>query len=225
MKFCISTCVKQQKEKGGRYMFCSKCGEKLGENEKFCHKCGTPVYKKQPVDKAEPAGGYRDVRTVSDIGKRKIKRPYLLAAAGVCAACILCIFGAVQLFGNGNYKTPIKVFMEGVEKLDMHKAVSVIFPKEVEKQLGIDMDAAVDLVEDSLLGGIAEEFGDEADLSIDYKITETEQCTEDEIEDMEERYNDALHTDIRFKDAKDWKWKQKFQLAENKKKAQKILLL
>lgn len=92
--------------------------------------------------------------------------------------------------------------MEGVEKLDMHKAVSVIFPKEVEKQLGIDMDAAVDLVEDSLLGGIAEEFGDEADLSIDYKITETEQCTEDEIEDMEERYNDALHTDIRFKDAK-----------------------
>ena len=40
-------------------MFCSKCGEKLGENEKFCHKCGTPVYKKQPVDKAEPAGGYR----------------------------------------------------------------------------------------------------------------------------------------------------------------------
>lgn len=181
-------------------MFCSQCGEKIGENEKFCHKCGTPVYRKESIKKDEPSGRSQTTQKSFATGKGNQKRIGILATAVVC---VICIFAVIQLVGNGNYKTPVKVLMEGIEKQDLHKAMSVIFPKEVEKQLGVDLDSMVDILENSMLKEFTEELGVGEDFSIDYKITDVEQCEKDDIKEMEDRYNDALQTDIRFKDAKE----------------------
>lgn len=176
-------------------MFCSKCGEKLGDNEKFCHKCGEPVYKKDHGTTRERDGNFSEKRSK----KLSVKRPYLLAAAVVC---VICIFFCIRFAGNGNYERPIKLVAEGVEQQDIHKIMSAIFPEEVEEQWGIDMDGVVDMMEEYVLDKFVEEFGDGADLSMDYQIKEKNSCSKEEIAEMEEDYNDAFRTDVEVKDAK-----------------------
>lgn len=181
-------------------MFCSKCGAMLGEKEKFCHKCGEPVYKKDShivVESNRNSGLYND--SVKRGKKLPLKRPYLFLAAVVCVVFIIL---GIRFVGNGDYKTPIKLVVEGVEKQDVQKVMSAVFPKEVEKQRGIDMDGVVDLIEDYVLDKYNEEFGDAAGVSIDYQIKEKKSCTKEEIEEIEEDYNDTFRTDIKIKDAK-----------------------
>ena len=91
---------------------------------------------------------------------------------------------------------------EGVEQQDIHKIMSAIFPEEVEEQWGIDMDGVVDMMEEYVLDKFVEEFGDGADLSMDYQIKEKNSCSKEEIAEMEEDYNDAFRTDVEVKDAK-----------------------
>lgn len=181
-------------------MFCSQCGEKLGENEKFCHKCGTPVYRRESIKMDETDSRSQKVHKSSAARKGNKKRIGILAGAVVC---VICIFTVIRLVGNGNYKTPVKVLMAGIEKQDLQQAMSVFFPEEVEKQLGVDMDGVVDILENSMLKELTEELGVGEDFSIDYKITDVEQCEKDDIKEMEDCYNDMLQTNIQFKDAKE----------------------
>lgn len=175
----------------GRRMFCSQCGEKLEENEKFCHKCGAPVYKNNQTAGNQGAGNFSMA-----VGKKAyVKRPYLLVAA---VLCIVFVVIGIWFAGSRGYKKPVQVFMEGIEKQDLHQAASVLFPKEVEQQLGMNLD----WLENSMLSNITAKLGESAGFSLDYKITGAKRCTRNEIEEMQKKYNRALMTDVKLKDAK-----------------------
>lgn len=162
--------------------YCTNCGNPLN-GEKFCTKCGAKV--EQVVNQPAAAAA----------SKRGGKGVIIAVGAVVLAVIIL-----ILIFTGRGYKRTVNTMMKSVLNGDYEKLISLI-PDELveetaESQYDGDMDELIKDVEDMFEGtlGDVSDTLDSMGISISdikYEITDEEDYTKEELEDLNEEMQDA----------------------------------
>lgn len=192
--------------------FCGKCGAQLNDNATFCTNCGSPVQQAgqpQAQQNAAPAfnsdamknaaanaqakisDGFNTAKdTVSTAVKTGDKKTLFIVGGIGVAILVVIIILLCLLFGGGSYKTPLDNFVKACEDGD-GDALKDLLPgdfidiiedsKLLKKQFDFD-DMAEDVKDD-----LEDEYGKK--IKVSYKINDKEKLDEDELEDIEDTYN------------------------------------
>lgn len=100
-----------QDKNGDEFMFCEKCGNKLGEGDAFCEKCGAPVPQENPVtdttavnqetvqnkafENNAEVNPQQPVQTYSEQVQPKVKKPFPTKIVVICGAAAVVIAGII----------------------------------------------------------------------------------------------------------------------------------
>ncbi len=174
--------------------FCNQCGNQLN-GEKFCTKCGAKV---EP-DFVQPKT--LNMSAASVVTQKKYK--WIVAAVAVLAVIVI----AVLLFKGRSYKKTVSSFMDAtVFDPNAEKVISLLPDKLVDYIIEDDYDGD----RDKMIADFEDEYGSmletlenmEVDLSeASYKITETDDATESEVEEINNDFRDK-GIDVEIKESK-----------------------
>lgn len=170
-------------------MFCANCGTENADSALFCAGCGTSL-----------TGG---VSATSKVEKKSHRG--LIRAVAVIALVTALAVAAYLLLGGLSYKLVAKKYMKYDIAGDAAK-VYELFPKEVVDDLkevvGIeDADEWKDWVED-ISEGREDAFKAKEDqlggkLKVSYEISDTRDLKGDELENIQDQYEDQYDFDVK----------------------------
>ena len=151
-------------------MLCKKCGTENPDGAKYCSKCGKALNEKSPAKKNREKG----------------------------IALALCVIVAVVLLvytlGGRSYKKTIDTFVTSQFAVDAQSIVELLPEKVLDKELeetGYSKTELVEETNDSLkkqVDYIDQYLGDDWKLS--YKMTNVEDVTGDDLNDLKSNYED-----------------------------------
>lgn len=187
---------------------CPKCGVQLPDDAVFCNNCGNNLSAEpqQATPAAEPVAAPVNNATLDSAVEKnkntKIGMIAIIGGAAVVVILLLCLL--VSALSGGNYKSPVNDLVKALNKQttnyeDLVNAVAPDFIATacfdlVDLIRDVDADVIEDFEEDiadSLEDGYddwADDFGDDWRISVD--IRDEEELDEDELEDIQERYED-----------------------------------
>ena len=182
-------------------MFCSKCGLQLEDDIAFCPNCGqvaTTVTTTATGVKASTSAFYGKTSQISK--SIDLKNPKVLGIAIAAVVVVVLLFST--LFGGQSYKSAVNNFMDGVFEADAKQLLSA-FPDEVIDEMCDEEDMS----KSELIDYMDDELDDLIDMldtyydgwSVDYKIISTEKYDSDDLEWIEEEYDEV---GIKIKEAK-----------------------
>ena len=151
-------------------MLCKKCGTENPDGAKYCSKCGKALNEKSPAKKNREKG-------------------IVLAVCGIVAVVLL-----VYTLGGRSYKKTIDTFVTSQFAVDAQSIVELLPEKVVDKALeetGYSKTELVDEANDSLkkqVDSLDQSLGDDWKLS--YKMTNVEDVTDDDLDDLKSNYED-----------------------------------
>lgn len=218
-------------------MFCENCGKPLNEGQTTCPDCGAPVVAPKPQTQSASelkAAGADAAASLKTLGKsltavvaasapvQKLKalpKKQKQILGGVAAALALVLV-CVALFGGRGYKKTVDVFVNKAVKNPSGKAVVSLVPKKVlDESVFKDVDyTRADMIEDINDAGkkqqkqLKKALGDNWSLS--YEIIHDEPLDEDDLEDVQDDYDDRY--DVTVKNARVVKVKLRFKGSEEK---------
>mgnify|MGYP007017248659 CR=1 FL=1 len=183
-------------------MFCSKCGGQFEDGASFCPNCGNTV----TPEPHNTTGVKFSSAAISEkltgfFQSFDLKNPKSLGMA--IAAVVVVVLLASMLFGGQSYKSAVNSFMDGVFDADAKQLLRA-FPNKVIDEMCDEADMSkremIDYINDELDDAIdmLDSYVDE-DWSVDYKIIGTESYDSDDLEWVEEEYDEI---GIKIKDAK-----------------------
>ena len=151
-------------------MLCKKCGTENPDGAKYCSKCGKALNEKSPAKKNREKG-------------------IVLALCAIVAVVLL-----VYTLGGRSYKKTIDTFVTSQFAVDAQSIVELLPEKVVDKALeetGYSKTELVDEANDSLkkqVDSLDQSLGDDWKLS--YKMTNVEDVTDDDLDDLKSNYED-----------------------------------
>lgn len=151
-------------------MLCKKCGTENPDGAKYCSKCGKALNEKSPA-------------------KKKREKGIVLAVCVIVAVVLL-----VYTLGGRSYKKTIDTFVTSQFAVDAQSIVELLPEKVVDKALeetGYSKTELVDEANDSLkkqVDSLDQSLGDDWKLS--YKMTNVEDVTDDDLDDLKSNYED-----------------------------------
>ncbi len=123
----------------------------------------------------------------------------------LCVALILSLVVCLAACGGSGYKSLVGDYVEAMNDCDAEKMLDAL-PKEyidyMEDQ-GIDEDDLIDELEyylELMFEELEDEYGD--DIKITYKITENKKMDKDDLEDLQDEY-DEMDYDIDIEEARE----------------------
>ena len=151
-------------------MLCKKCGTENPDGAKYCSKCGKALNEKSPAKKNREKG--------------------IVLAVWVIVAVVLLVY----TLGGRSYKKTIDTFVTSQFAVDAQSIVELLPEKVVDKALeetGYSKTELVDEANDSLkkqVDSLDQSLGDDWKLS--YKMTNVEDVTDDDLDDLKSNYED-----------------------------------
>ena len=151
-------------------MLCKKCGTENPDGAKYCSKCGKALNEKSTAKKNREKG--------------------IVLALCVIVAVVLLVY----TLGGRSYKKTIDTFVTSQFAVDAQSIVELLPEKVVDKALeetGYSKTELVDEANDSLkkqVDYIDQYLGDDWKLS--YKMTNVEDVTDDDLDDLKSNYED-----------------------------------
>ena len=151
-------------------MLCKKCGTENPDGAKYCSKCGKALNEKSPAKKNREKG--------------------IVLALCVIVAVVLLVY----TLGGRSYKKTIDTFVTSQFAVDAQSIVELLPEKVVDKALeetGYSKTELVDEANDSLkkqVDFLDQSLGDDWKLS--YKMTNVEDVTDDDLDDLKSNYED-----------------------------------
>ena len=151
-------------------MLCKKCGTENPDGAKYCSKCGKALNEKSTAKKNREKG--------------------IVLALCVIVAVVLLVY----TLGGRSYKKTIDTFVTSQFAVDAQSIVELLPEKVLDKELeetGYSKTELVDEANDSLkkqVDYIDQYLGDDWKLS--YKMTNVEDVTGDDLNDLKSNYED-----------------------------------
>ena len=151
-------------------MLCKKCGTENPDGAKYCSKCGKALNEKSTAKKNREKG--------------------IVLAVCVIVAVVLLVY----TLGGRSYKKTIDTFVTSQFAVDAQSIVELLPEKVVDKALeetGYSKTELVEETNDSLkkqVDYIDQYLGDDWKLS--YKMTNVEDVTDDDLDDLKSNYED-----------------------------------
>ena len=151
-------------------MLCKKCGTENPDGAKYCSKCGKALNEKSK--------------------KKKNREKGIVLAVCVIVAVVLLVY----TLGGRSYKKTIDTFVTSQFAVDAQSIVELLPEKVVDKALeetGYSKTELVDEANDSLkkqVDSLDQSLGDDWKLS--YKMTNVEDVTDDDLDDLKSNYED-----------------------------------
>ena len=151
-------------------MLCKKCGTENPDGAKYCSKCGKALNEKSTAKKNREKG--------------------IVLALCVIVAVVLLVY----TLGGRSYKKTIDTFVTSQFAVDAQSIVELLPEKVVDKALeetGYSKTELVEETNDSLkkqVDYIDQYLGDDWKLS--YKMTNVEDVTDDDLDDLKSNYED-----------------------------------
>ena len=151
-------------------MLCKKCGTENPDGAKYCSKCGKALNEKSTAKKNREKG--------------------IVLALCVIVAVVLLVY----TLGGRSYKKTIDTFVTSQFAVDAQSIVELLPEKVLDKELeetGYSKTELVEETNDSLkkqVDYIDQYMGDDWKLS--YKMTNVEDVTDDDLDDLKSNYED-----------------------------------
>ena len=151
-------------------MLCKKCGTENPDGAKYCSKCGKALNEKSTAKKNREKG--------------------IVLAVCVIVAVVLLVY----TLGGRSYKKTIDTFVTSQFAVDAQSIVELLPEKVVDKALeetGYSKTELVEETNDSLkkqVDSLDQSLGDDWKLS--YKMTNVEDVTDDDLDDLKSNYED-----------------------------------
>ena len=151
-------------------MLCKKCGTENPDGAKYCSKCGKALNEKSTAKKNREKG--------------------IVLALCVIVAVVLLVY----TLGGRSYKKTIDTFVTSQFAVDAQSIVELLPEKVLDKELeetGYSKTELVEETNDSLkkqVDNIDQYLGDDWKLS--YKMTNVEDVTGDDLNDLKSNYED-----------------------------------
>ena len=151
-------------------MLCKKCGTENPDGAKYCSKCGKALNEKSTAKKNREKG--------------------IVLALCVIVAVVLLVY----TLGGRSYKKTIDTFVTSQFAVDAQSIVELLPEKVLDKELeetGYSKTELVDEANDSLkkqVDSLDQYLGDDWKLS--YKMTNVEDVTGDDLNDLKSNYED-----------------------------------
>ena len=166
-------------------MYCTKCGKQISDDSQFCCYCGarqTPIVNNTTINTSNK--------------KTKIKIPLknkkiLIGIIAVVLACM--IFGSIVK--GRSIENTIDLFMEAINDMDAEKMIDTMSEDHVNYLINKTSGGRAEYIKEGnqylleLKKGLLSEAGGGYsldDISLDYEIVSVRDCTEEEIDKLNE---------------------------------------
>lgn len=156
--------------------FCGQCGTSMEDSVKFCPACGEPQ-----KENDDPVAAVKNTVLKN---RKKLKKYAVIAVAA-----IVVIFVLVNLFTPG-YKKAVKKYFNAYED------------KNFSKMFDLYPDFLTETIDKDVMREIQSELKSElSGIKLSYKIIDTDRMDDDEIENIEERFEHYYDEDVNIKKA------------------------
>ena len=167
-------------------MYCTKCGKQISDDSQFCCYCGarqTPI-----VNNNTP------INTANKKTKIKIPLKNKKIIIGIIAAVLVCMI-IVPIAKGRSIENTIDLFMEAINDMDAEKMIDTMSEDHVNYLINKTSGGRAEYIKEGnqyLLelkkGLLSEAGGGDSldDISLDYEIVSVRDCTEEEIDKLNE---------------------------------------
>ena len=167
-------------------MYCTKCGKQISDDSQFCCYCGarqTPI-----VNNNTP------INTANKKTKIKIPLKNKKIIIGIIAAVLVCMI-IVPIAKGRSIENTIDLFMEAINDMDAEKMIDTMSEDHVSYLINKTSGGRAEYIKEGnqylleLKKGLLSEAGGGYsldDISLDYEIVSVRDCTEEEIDKLNE---------------------------------------
>ena len=169
-------------------MYCNKCGAQNPDNAGFCEKCGAPL-ENQPARQTVTAA-------------RTAEKNTQVGMIAVGAAALVIVILLISLFSGRGYKATVKKLLDASLNFN-GSAYTAVIPKNVLETVADSADMSVKeykkAMNDMLEGGkeLVEDLTGITKFSYSVKFVDVEKIKGDELEEIQELYEDYYDTKVK----------------------------
>ena len=166
-------------------MYCKKCGKQISDDSQFCCYCGA---------RQTPIVNNTTINTSNKKTKIKIPLKNKKIIIGIIAVVLACmIFGSIVK--GRSIENTIDLFMEAINDMDAEKMIDTMSEDHVNSLLINSSGGRAEYIKEGnqylleLKKGLLSEAGGGYsldDISLDYEIVSVRDCTEEEIDKLNE---------------------------------------
>ena len=166
-------------------MYCTKCGKQISDDSQFCCYCGA---------RQTPIVNNTTINTSNKKTKIKIPLKNKKIIIGIIAVVLACmIFGSVVK--GRSIENTIDLFMEAINDMDAEKMIDTMSEDHVNYLINKTSGGRAEYIKEGnqylleLKKGLLSEAGGGYsldDISLDYEIVSVRDCTEEEIDKLNE---------------------------------------
>lgn len=166
-------------------MYCTKCGKQISDDSQFCCYCGA---------RQTPIVSNTTINTSNKKTKIKIPLKNKKIIIGIIAVVLACmIFGSIVK--GRSIENTIDLFMEAINDMDAEKMIDTMSEDHVNYLINKTSGGRAEYIKEGnqylleLKKGLLSEAGGGYsldDISLDYEIVSVRDCTEEEIDKLNE---------------------------------------
>ena len=166
-------------------MYCTKCGKQISDDSQFCCYCGA---------RQTPIVNNTTINTSNKKTKIKIPLKNKKIIIGIIAVVLACmIFGSIVK--GRSIENTIDLFMEAINDMDAEKMIDTMSEDHVNYLINQTSGGRAEYIKEGnqylleLKKGLLSEAGGGYsldDISLDYEIVSVRDCTEEEIDKLNE---------------------------------------
>lgn len=166
-------------------MYCTKCGKQISDDSQFCCYCGA---------RQTPIVNNTTINTSNKKTKIKIPLKNKKIIIGIIAVVLACmIFGPIVK--GRSIENTIDLFMEAINDMDAEKMIDTMSEDHVNYLINKTSGGRAEYIKEGnqylleLKKGLLSEAGGGYsldDISLDYEIVSVRDCTEEEIDKLNE---------------------------------------
>lgn len=166
-------------------MYCTKCGKQISDDSQFCCYCGA---------RQTPIVNNTTINTSNKKTKIKIPLKNKKIIIGIIAVVLACmIFGPIVK--GRSIENTIDLFMEAINDMDEEKMIDTMSEDHVNYMINKTSGGRAEYIKEGnqylleLKKGLLSEAGGGYslnDISLDYEIVSVRDCTEEEIDKLNE---------------------------------------
>lgn len=166
-------------------MYCTKCGKQISDDSQFCCYCGA---------RQTPIVNNTTINTSNKKTKIKIPLKNKKIIIGIIAVVLACmIFGSIVK--GRSIENTIDLFMEAINDMDAEKTIDTMSEDHVNYLINKTSGGRAEYIKEGnqylleLKKGLLSEAGGGYsldDISLDYEIVSVRDCTEEEIDKLNE---------------------------------------
>lgn len=166
-------------------MYCTKCGKQISDDSQFCCYCGA---------RQTPIVNNTTINTSNKKTKIKIPLKNKKIIIGIIAVVLACmIFGSIVK--GRSIENTIDLFMEAINDMDAEKMIDTMSEDHVNYMINKTSGGRAEYIKEGnqylleLKKGLLSEAGGGYslnDISLDYEIVSVRDCTEEEIDKLNE---------------------------------------